>query len=115
MTPEERLKALAETITSANELADVYNRVSSILSEQNSSINGFLNTQNSINERLRQRTTLEKTILSLKKEEEEIIAYIEKREREGGLAMSQIEHERIKLLKQRITLLAQNKEKTHVK
>jgi len=110
MTPEERLKALAETITSANELADVYNRVSSILSEQNSSINGFLNTQNSINERLRQRTTLEKTILSLKKEEEEIIAYIEKREREGGLAMSQIEHERIKLLKQRITLLAQNKE-----
>jgi hypothetical protein len=61
MLPEERLALLAQQVNSANDLADIYERLSGILEQQNKSISGYLSAQKEVFRLAKQESLIKKT------------------------------------------------------
>ena len=61
MTPEERLALLAQQVNSANDLADIEERLSGILQEQNKSISNYISARKEINRLSTQESLIKKT------------------------------------------------------
>lgn len=72
MTPEERLALLAQQVNSANDLADIQERLSGILQEQNKSISGYLSAQREINRLSIQESLIKRTQKKIKDELEAV-------------------------------------------
>lgn len=72
MTPEERLKLLAEQVNSANELNEVYSRISYTIEQQNKSLSGFYNAQKEVLRLSREESLIKKTQKQILKEIEAV-------------------------------------------
>jgi hypothetical protein len=61
----ERLRLLAEQVNAANDLADIYSRLSGIIDEQNQSISGYISAQKEVIRLSIKEVTLNRTIKQL--------------------------------------------------